>query len=418
MRGRAFFCAAVTLCLLLPPPLPVMGQSERSDAEQAIDQLLEERASALLERDRSAFLATVLPGADAFKRRQALLFDRLGNIPLGSLRYEVAWNAYGDLARTSDKQAYPDADDLRIPLTIEHYEIAGYDKRAVVQDLYLTFVRDGDAWFIGNDADLDDIGFLTQRNPWDLGDVALTEGKNIVALSSGCGGAACGGVPELLDAAEGAMEQVDRYWDRPWNRRVPFFAPDDAADLAKIIQATFSVENYVAFAFWTGGAGRSEGARIIADPSVFESAGFDRSFSILAHELTHVATLPYRGSFMPRFLDEGFAQYVQYDAAGRVPTVFDAAVRASGDATLPEDYTFFIGDSGDVQLVYQKSLSAVSFIAERWGEGRVTRLYRAIGSSGGDIGTATHHVDEAFKKVLGMGVDAFEKVWASSIVGL
>jgi hypothetical protein len=57
-------------------------------------------------------------------------------------------------------------------------------------------------------------------------------------------------------------------------------------------------------------------------------------------------------------------------------------------------------------------------MAERWGEGRVTRLYRAIGSSGGDIGTATHHVDRAFKKVLGMGVDAFEKVWASSIVGL
>jgi len=415
MRGRAFLCAALALSFLVPPA-SALGQ-EPAGAERAIERLLERRAEALLKRDRAAFSKTILPDARGFKQRQLQLFDRLAQVPLGSLSYEVDWGAYGDLARASDEARYQGADEVRIPLTIEHYKLAGYDKRAVVQDVYLTFVRQGNEWFIGSDTDLEDIGFLTQRNPWDLDEVAVTKGASIVALSSGCSGAPCPGVSVLLQAAEAAIDRVDRYWDRPWNRRVPFFAPDDPADLAAIIQATFSVDNYVAFAFWTGGEGPSEGARIIADPSNFEAGSFDRSFSILAHELTHVASLPYRGSYMPRFLDEGFAQYVQYDAAGRVPTVFNAAVRASGDDSLPEDYEFFIGDSGDVQLVYQQSLSAVSFMAERWGAARVTQLYRAIGASPGGAGTAAHYVDRAFKKVLGLGADAFARAWASSIFG-
>lgn len=415
MHLRTLGCAVAVLCFVGTSGL-ASAQDQRPGAEAAIEDLLQKRARSLLERDRAAFLSTVYPGAPAYRREQASLFDRLAVVPLADLRYSADWETYGDLARPTDEKRYPDAEEIRIPLTVKRYRLRGYDKQAVIEDVYLTFVEDEGEWFVGGEDDLRDIGIETQKDPWDLDKVVLTEGHRILAVSSGCGKVVCDGVAELLTAARPAMARVDAYWDRPWNRAVPFFAPGDPDDLAAIIQATFSVDNYVAFAFWTGGAGKSEGARIIASPDAFATSSFERTFSVLAHELFHVATLPYRGSFMPRFLDEGFAQYVQYDAAGQPLTIFDAAVVASGDIDLPQDYEFFIGDSSDVQLVYQKSLSAISFLAERWGQDAVARLYRAIGSASSLEGTAEHHVDQGFRDVTGMNLDAFEKAWASSIV--
>ena len=391
------------------------GQEADVSREQAIERLLEQRAKGLVARDRDLFLSTIYPRSRAFFRSQASLFDRLGGVPLGDFHSSADWEAFGDLARPSDVAAYPSADEVLIPLTVERYRLRGSDTEAVIQDAYLTFVRDGDEWFVAADDDLADVGIETQKNPWDLDEVALSEGGRLLAVSSGCGGAPCPGVDQLLEVGDAALERVNEYWDRSWNRDVPFFAPGDPSDLAQIIQATFPIENYVAFAFWTGGEGDSEGARIIASPDAFAGASSERNFSVLAHELTHVATLPYRGGFMPRFLDEGFAQYVQYDAAGRAPTVFDAAVVASGDIELPADYEFFVGDGTDVQLAYQKSLSAISFLAERWGDDAVRRLYRKIGSASSLDGTSAHHVDEAFRKVVGMDLDRFQEAWASSI---
>lgn len=404
----------MTLCLSISFVAPAVPQETTDHAAGRIEELLGERARALLDRDRAAFLRTIYPGSEDFLRRQTLLFERLSDLPLAGLSLSVDLEAYGDLARPSDEKRYPKADEITIPLTEERYRLDGYDRAAVIQDAYFTFVREGDRWFIGNDSDLDDLALYSQKNPWDLSEVALTAGRRILVVSSGCGGAPCPGAGPLVATAEAAIERVDSFWDRPWNKRVPVFAPDDPGDLAEIIQATFPIDNYVAFAFWTGGAGKSEGARIIADPSDFAASSAERVFSVLAHEFTHVATLPYRGSFMPRFLDEGFAQIVQY---GGPSSILDSAVGAAGSVGLPEDYEFFIGDAAGVQLVYRESFSAASFIAEEWGPDALTRLYRRVGRAGVGPGTADHHVNEAFRRVLGSDIAAFEEAWASSIVG-
>lgn len=348
------------------------------------------------------------PGSD-FGRRQAELFDNLATVPFSSYRLQPIWSVYGDLARPSDHRRYG-ADRVSIPFTREKFRLEGFDRKAVYHDAYFTFVeRDGE-WRIAGDSDLDDIGLFTQRSLWDFGPVTVRRSKHFLAVAARC----C--VPDMdrmLSTAEQALKRVDRYWRRKWDRRVPLMIPASTEDLSRILQATYPVQNYIAFAFWTGGAGDSLGARVIVNPERFTGDGSSRSFEILTHELFHVASLPHSGPFVPNWLDEGLAQFVQFAGGGVDPS--SAAVRSSGHAYAPEEYEFFIGDQSQVFRQYQRSLSLIGYIVERWGFDRLERLYLRLGEKGDEAGLEAFHIDRAVRDELGVSLEALERGWASSI---
>jgi len=228
-------------------------------------------------------------------------------------------------------------------------------------------------------------------------------------------GPRCSGCPQvgdaLIRAAEEALSLVDEYWTRPWHRRVPLIAPRSSADLARMIQSTYPVQNYLAFAFWTGGATQNPGVRVIVNP---ERVAFGDLYDVFAHELTHVAALGSRGSFTPSFIDEGLAQYVGLDGAASAVTAADATTRSSA-ARLPLDYEFFVGDGGTVFNSYQRSLSAVAFFVEEVGFRKLQRFYVRLGRATRVPGTARYQLDRAFERTIGMDARAFERAWASSI---
>ncbi len=406
-QGKATIGALVAGALMLSGGTPAQGQTTaRIDA---IQDLLDRRARALIEHDKQMFLATVGPKGSEFFDKQSSLFDHLSQLPIASYSLIVEPQRYGDLARPSDRDRYAGAEEVAIPLTTESYRLAGYDNDPVAQDVYYTFVQRDDDWRIESDTDLDDLGFNTQRGPWDFSAVDVSRTEHFVGISGDCSG--CPTADTALSVAEEALTIVDRFWSQPWSRRVPVYAPQGFEELSSIIQATYPVDNYVAFAFWTGGEGENPGARIIVNPDRFLGADRDRALSILTHELFHAASLPHSGPFIPRFVEEGLAQYVQYEGSDSVI----AGADASSAGELPDDYRFFVGSTDALLQTYRTSLSAIGFLAERWGPSKLERFYVRLGRRGNDPGTTRYQLDSAMRDVLGVSSKKFEALWASSI---
>ena len=408
-KGRRAATALFVVAVMLAPP--ASGSAPADDDRAAIQDLLDRRAEAVLSGDRAAFSATLTGAPAGSKRRQLRVFDHLGDLDLAAYELEADWGALGDLARPQDRAGYRGEQEIAIPVTHERYRLAGYDARLVHQDLYLTFVKVDGEWGVGGDDDLEDLGLYSQRNVWDFSPVRTERSRHFISIEPRCNGCPSSG-GALLSVAEGSLEAVDRFWTRPWHRRVPLVAPASSDDLARIIQSTYPVGNYLAFAVWTGGANQNPGVRVIVNPDRFALAS-DGS-GVLTHELTHVASLYSRGSFTPSVVDEGLAQYVGVQGDPAEIAEADASAR-SAPPRLPEDYEFFVGDPSAVFNSYQRSLSAVAYFVERWGFKRFQQFYATLGRASREPGTFRYQLDSALEETIGMDRREFERAWASSI---
>jgi hypothetical protein len=225
--------------------------------------------------------------------------------------------------------------------------------------------------------------------------------------------------PQLLEATEHGLERVRRYWPAAWSGRVVVLVPSETEELARMIQATFPLENFVAFA--SSSEDRSEGLeytghRIVLNPSSFLGRTGESELSILAHELLHVASRNLSGPFIPYFVEEGIAEYVGGAGDPRGQDLIPSGI-ASGAVTgrLPLDHEFLLGSGNDIYLSYVESASAMTFFADRYGQDGLVRFYRLAGRPGIDPGTSRYHLDRAMRRVTGSGFGSFERAWADSI---
>jgi hypothetical protein len=416
---RRVIPALLASCLALTPYLRSddarAAQPEDRDAIQA---LLDRRAAAVIARDEDAFLATVSKTAREFRMRQRRLFERMETLPIGSYSLEVDWARYGDLSRPSDRTRHPEAADVAIPVTEERYTLEGFDPAPAAEDLFYTFVEiDGD-WLIAGDSDLDDITLFSARHPWDFHSQRVTERGRFLLMEPVCD--RCPSAPpNALALARSAMQRVNGYWGLPWRKRVPVVIPASAADLKRMLQATFDVGNFVAFAYSTVEVDEGidyTGHRIILNPDAFVGRSSGSTLEILAHELLHVAGRYRSGPFVPTFVEEGIAEYVGRDQRPDALAFFDLDIATGAfDGRLPEDYQFSTGSGSDIFRSYQKSYSAIRFFIDRWGIGRFQRFYTLLGRPDIDPGTVGYHVDRAMTRSIGMTLDEFERAWAGSI---
>ena len=374
----------------------------------------------MLVGDRGAFMATVSRNSRDFVERQRRLFRGFADVPLASFRYRVAWERRGDLVRAQDKARYPGAEQVSIPLTEERYRIAGFDQNDAVEDFFYTYVKEDGRWLIAEDADLNDITMYSARHLWDSGPLETRESEHFLLFEHPCRKRDCRSLGEdFLDLAEQGLAQARGYWDGPFKRRIVVLVPRSGAELKRMIQSTFDLENFVAFAYSTvdplDGVDYT-GHRIIPNPKAFEGRDRTSILQILAHELLHVATRESAGPFVPIFVDEGFADYVGYSDDPSALAFFNSDVAAGlFNGQLPEDFEFTIGDGTEIFRSYQKAQSAVRFFIERFGLDRFNRFYRLLGRKEIAAGTARYHIDRAFRLTTGMSYDAFQRAWTSSI---
>jgi hypothetical protein len=409
---------ALLAVLVVVMTTPVADAGAGPGARGAIAALLERRAAAVLDGAEEAFMDTIAPASDEFVARQRRLFARMRALPLDSYALEVDWARYGDLARDSDRARYPDATDVVIPVTEERYTLRGFDTKPAAEDLFYTFIEVDGEWLIAEDTDLDDLTFYSARHPWDFHRQRITKKGHFLLLEPVC--RKCPGAPSgALALARSALARVGDYWTSPWRKRVPIVIPARASDLKRMLQATFDVGDFVAFAYSTVEVDRGieyTGHRILLNPDAFEGRSSSSTLEILAHELLHVASRYRSGPFVPTFVEEGIAEYVGRDQRPGALSFFDLDVATGAfDGQLPDEYQFSTGTGTDIFRSYQKSYAAITYFVDRWGLASFRRFYTTLGRPDIAPGMVGYHIDRAMKRSIGISLDQFEREWAGSI---
>ena len=394
MRARGVGALALALAALVPLA-PAAGQPS-GDPLVEIRQLLVRRAAALRDGDRAGWMAAVDPRAPAsFATEQGRRFDGLRSLPVES---------YALVARTEDTGDLDPAEDRVLPETRQVYRLRGFDDRDAVDTLWWTYVRRDGRWYIGADADVADLGLETQRNIWDLGEVRVRPTAHFLLVSHP---QQAERADALAAIAEDAMEALRPRWDHPWSERIPLIVPGSVEELETILQATFDLDNFVAFVVY--GTLRDDGFAATA-PRIYiqdrNLSRYPRDYQVrtLVHELVHAASIPLAGPSIPNWVHEGLADWI---ANGR-----RAEPRPEGsDGRLPRDFEFSIGSGRSIVLAYDESRSAVSALGRVAGAGAPSAFLRVAGEAKGAVGSVRYLTDRALERVAGFDVAGLESRW-------
>ncbi|GAA0324994.1 hypothetical protein NE235_06060 [Actinoallomurus spadix] len=395
---------------------PRSATAAPAPSQAVVTALLQRRSRAVLTRDRAAFLATVDPSAQAFRAGQETLFDNLAKVPLATWRESLA-----------DTRAAAAADDgwtARLTLT---YRLRGFDTGDVAYTRYLTFERRRDTgWVVSGDGSAH--GLRDDPQIWDGPDLTVVRGRYTLVLGAGGTavgdgtGAADGGetrTAELRDIArrlDTGVGLVSKVVGGRWARRVVALAPATEQRAEELVGSVRNLGDIAALATVSGGAGDPRGGadRVVITPTAFGRLNGLGRRVVLTHELVHVAMGGARDSRTPMWLVEGLADYVGYKDAG-VPTraagrELAGLISSEGLPAAPPGRDAFTGSGERLSAAYEEAWLACRMIAERYGEGRLVRLYRTAEAEPGTAGDPRIE-DRALRAVLGVDSSRFAAQW-------
>ncbi|GAA3832973.1 hypothetical protein GCM10022206_84250 [Streptomyces chiangmaiensis] len=357
----------------------------------AVQQVLDRRAAAIVDGDRSAFLATEAASGPA---AGATEFDNLRDVPLAAWSYRLT-----ALHRTGDR-ATADA-ELR-------YRIKGYDRAPVTAVRVLRLTLSGGRWVVSSDEPAE----KANQQLWEQGAVEVVRGAHSLVLGVGQPRNVLRTYANLADRAVPAVTEA---WGSDWPRHVVVLVPRTLQGMAGLLGAPASGYRGIA-AVTTGEAGgvaKAPADRIIVNPDAYGVLGDLGKQVVLTHETTHVATRAHTTAATPLWLSEGYADWIGYRGTGRPPgqvaSELDRSVTLGRvPAALPKDSDFaFAGDQGKLAQAYEGGWMACRMIADRWGEVRLNEFYRMVGDHRKRPGA----VEGAMEKVLGTTPEAFTRQW-------
>jgi hypothetical protein len=123
----------------------------------------------------------------------------------------------------------------------------------------------------------------------------------------------------------------------------------------------------------------------------------------IAHLFFHQLTSTPLSSGPPTWLNEGFAQYHELGSKGDELAWVEGTVERGELIPLRLLTGSFAGDNEQISLSYAESLSAVTFLLERWGDAGMGALLSAY--------KAGRNTDEALLEATGLDFDGFQKAW-------
>lgn len=379
--------------------------ARRARAARAVTALLHDRAGALRRGDRSGWLAGVDHSSGALRAREERLFDELRALPL----QRWSWTVRDVTAKQLPSQRKPSgrAEAWSVQVRLR-YRLVGFDAADVVRTRSLTVVRRGSAWRITAAGD----GPVTgQHDPWELGPVEVVRGRAALVV----GAAPRAVLRTYASTADRAVARVRAVWGDDWARRVVVVVPRDARDMARLLggdgaglEQTAAVTN----GHLAGGGAVLD--RVVVNPGPFGQLGTLGRQVVLTHEVTHVATRTSTPSALPRWLSEGFADYVAYRDSGvpvavAAPDVLGEVRRGHVPERFPQsgDFDPAVLAPGQVSSAYEGAWLACRLIARRYGEPTLLRFYRAAGAR------KAAALEEAFRDVLDTTGERFLADWRS-----
>jgi len=397
--------AAVVGALLLGLAPLVPSRAATPDRDASVRALLGARDAAIVSGDRDAFLATVDTGAtDAFRAAQGRLFDGLRTVALTNYHSELRTDEAPDLS--SGLLAKYRTDAVFLPQVDIHYRLRDVDPTDEVDTVWYTFVLRAGKWRIISDTDVEDIGLQTARNPWDFGAVARKDTAHFAILFDPRDTKRA---TTILATAEEAYGRLVATIGRTPPAHIPIVLPHDLDQLAQMIQATFDVSNFVAFA--SANTERDDGfgftaPRVYIQDTNLRAYEHDFQLKTLHHELVHVTAFEgLAGPFDPSWVHEGTADWI---SQGK----FASKAVPGSDGVLPEDYEFLTGGQTAIIRSYDESDSAIAFLAQKDGGTAPMTLLETIGKHRVEAGTERYWVDQGLRAIYGAGFTDFQTAWA------
>jgi hypothetical protein len=370
-----------------------------------VKQVLAQRVDALKTGDRAAFMDTVDEAAtDEFKTRQGHMYDGLRSLPLASYELRLRADEEPDLAGGGLADRYPGAEEVFLPPVEAHYRLTGIDTVDAVDGYYDTFVRRGGRWRIVSDRDVEDVGLPSARNLWDYGPVSRERTAHFTVFHDPADRKRA---ETLATLCEQAYARLTSTFGRPVPAQIVVVLPHNLDQLKEILQATFDLSNFVAFASASvdrDADWESTAPRVYVQDANLSRSARDYQLQTFHHEFTHVAAFPLAGPFVPSWIHEGLADWM---AGGRRPP---APVQGS-DGILPDDWEFTTGGGEAIVRAYDESTSAMAVLAARKGKSAPLDLLARVGETRTAPGTSRYHVDQALRAIYGAGFDQFQKDW-------
>ena len=415
MRSR--FAAIIGLVALIGP-LAARAQTPSTHWEDEVRAMLARRAGAVVSGDERAFAATMYAAPKEFRGDRLTWFRRFRSLPIGVYRLDFTEEEFGDLTRSADRRRHPGV-EVHVIQVKERVGIRGYDAEPSVEDAFLTVVKGARGWSVVSDDDVDSLALQSDRNLWDFGPVAKLEGGGVMVVFHPSERDVAA---RLLKSAQAARSTVKHAWPIDWHEdRIVLMIPSTVGELARILQTTFDLSTFVAFASTSvdrsGRGWELGGARVFLHWPNFRRQAESFQRVILQHEFTHRASFELSGPFVASFMDEGIAQFYGEQGFPHPVPELRASVRSGRfDGRLPDDYRFTIGPPSDIYLSYEKAFHFMDYVAHRFGRAAGARLYRAIGAENPvSPGTWRYHLDRACRATLHVSFASLERDWARRV---
>jgi hypothetical protein len=371
--------------------------------------LLHRRSAAIVDHNRAAFLATVDPAETGFWHSQEQMFTNLAQVKFATWSYSIGAGGISDLAELNHYGA-PVWAPAQFAL---HYRIAGFDQTATDEPQYPTFVRRSGRWYLASLSDLSGRGDVSATDIWDYGQVYVVRRRGVLILGPSN---EIGAMTELAGQAQESIQRVSAVWGPDWARRVVVIFPPTQREMALLTADHGDLNNIVAVTSAevsaTPGRPKPKGDRVTINPRNWSQVGPVGAIVTLTHEFTHVATRSVTGSQMPRWLVEGFANYVGFHDSGMEASTVAAELAKAVQAghlpkQLPTDADFD-GSSRDLSQAYEMGWLACRFIAHKYGQPTLVRFYREVGTSRHET---TRAVADAMHHLLGLTLSQFTAGW-------
>ncbi|MFE6510978.1 hypothetical protein ACFVDI_26345 [Nocardioides sp. NPDC057767] len=361
LRARAAALALVALlaagCAELPggagpSPAPSHPPYEPVPADyEAVEKVLAQRATAALQGDEEAFLATVDPRDRKLVDQQQAIFGNLQELPMKSLAYEVK-----DTEQTPDEVRNDGV--LFAPQVTEVAQLEEAHRAPVSHPTDMTFVRHDGGWVIGRDRAAPEERY---SRPWFGGPVVAAAGHSVVVVTERDGPT---GAADLLGRVTTARAEIEKVLEPVWRG-------DDEEEVPLLIDATYNGkppgdtfegdDGAAAVTFWVDAVGLPKtspatfaGAVIKDNPVATNRLATDAR--TLRHELSHV----YGPALVPTWVNEGLAEYLSGCEANICGEDAQRDQLLAHERALPGDAEW--GEDGSID--YAISHAAVSWLID------------------------------------------------------
>jgi hypothetical protein len=349
-----------------------------ADLAEAFTRTLDERADALRERHRRAFLHSIRRGDEGFVTAQLGYYDNLAQLPVQQLGYTLDRSS---MVRTGDQYWVTVSVGLQLEgfdaepvFSRDRFRFApGADGRYVVSSV--TDAR----WERANDV---------EPQPWDMVPIQVRTRPGVLGVFDAD---SVDAAEPILDSVEQGITEVAGEVPYEWSGSVVVYALSDSDFLATLDDVPGGDTEHtdgVAFSLLTGEDGDGVTTRIALNPSMLYRPGPERD-RLVRHELTHVA-LGEHDDHAPLWLAEGIAEWVSVQPLApetrRLPEEALGAAEA-GVHRLPADKTFNDADSA---AHYGLSWWACEYLAASFGSSSLWSLLDALDDPHADQDEVLH----------------------------